>query len=616
MFNQLSIISLKQICFIVVIFFSFQFSFAQKAPSELTKYSHTDFIKLITESKDSVFSLKDAFIYFDKEKDSSFYYETPNNYFEFTNKDTLTINVEIDLKNVHFENRFEETGAALHHIKFTKPVTIVNVASVVLSNCIFKEGLTIEVNVPMNPYINYFELNSSLYFNDIAVNDCMVYGDAAIDIGTIETFSAMFVSITNSTFIRTADSNTAFGVNNIRSIDFYDNIFKGKDMISLFLDKSGSTQILSNDFGDASVVFLQAGISSSTINVIEDNIFRKPVLLEVENFNKMDNYNLKNWKTKMISYQGFLEYLKNIEKNNTDSYAVEDMFYNDSILKTYVDTYKYQFEKSYKNEKRLLGSFYDFYKSQYDIDYSNETYVFLKDLETKRYEFLNEKEASFKTYFTWKINQFLKVFSAYGTEPSRSIIMSIYVVFIFAFIYLFFPNSWDTMNRNRLMKRIRFYTRYFRDKESMKEIYQEEKKDELMTFTEFKEYMNKSQKETPSYFLWLAKPIYYFSSTNYKIISQLFDKTDILKGKWVDLPKKKKILVSFLMGLWIVTLLLFDILLKFINALTLSLNTFTTLGFGEIPTKGLPRYLSILQGFIGWFMLSIFSVSLISQLLN
>jgi small-conductance mechanosensitive channel len=97
---------------------------------------------------------------------------------------------------------------------------------------------------------------------------------------------------------------------------------------------------------------------------------------------------------------------------------------------------------------------------------------------------------------------------------------------------------------------------------------------------------------------------------------KLLDKTDILKGKWVDLPKRKKLLASFFMGLWIFMLLLFDLFIKVLNALTLSLNTFTTLGFGDIPTKGLPRYLSIVQGFIGWFMLSIFSVSLISQLLN
>lgn len=37
---------------------------------------------------------------------------------------------------------------------------------------------------------------------------------------------------------------------------------------------------------------------------------------------------------------------------------------------------------------------------------------------------------------------------------------------------------------------------------------------------------------------------------------------------------------------------------------------------GEIHIKGLPRYLAIIQGFIGWLMLTIFSVSLIAQLLN
>jgi hypothetical protein len=55
--------------------------------------------------------------------------------------------------------------------------------------------------------------------------------------------------------------------------------------------------------------------------------------------------------------------------------------------------------------------------------------------------------------------------------------------------------------------------------------------------------------------------------------------------------------------------------LKFLNALTLSLNAFTTLGFGNIPTHGAARYACVLQGFIGWFMLTIFSVALINQVL-
>jgi hypothetical protein len=54
-------------------------------------------------------------------------------------------------------------------------------------------------------------------------------------------------------------------------------------------------------------------------------------------------------------------------------------------------------------------------------------------------------------------------------------------------------------------------------------------------------------------------------------------------------------------------------LISVANATALSLNAFTTLGFGNIPTKGIARYICILQGFIGWFLLSIFTVALINQ---
>lgn len=53
--------------------------------------------------------------------------------------------------------------------------------------------------------------------------------------------------------------------------------------------------------------------------------------------------------------------------------------------------------------------------------------------------------------------------------------------------------------------------------------------------------------------------------------------------------------------------------ISIINATTLSLNAFTTLGFGNIPTHGLARYICVIQGFIGWFLLSIFTVALINQ---
>jgi len=61
--------------------------------------------------------------------------------------------------------------------------------------------------------------------------------------------------------------------------------------------------------------------------------------------------------------------------------------------------------------------------------------------------------------------------------------------------------------------------------------------------------------------------------------------------------------------------LVYGFVISLLNALTLSLNSFVTLGFGNIPTKGLARYICIIQGFIGWFLLSIFTVALINQVL-
>ena len=56
--------------------------------------------------------------------------------------------------------------------------------------------------------------------------------------------------------------------------------------------------------------------------------------------------------------------------------------------------------------------------------------------------------------------------------------------------------------------------------------------------------------------------------------------------------------------------------LRSLNSIMLSINTFSTLGFGDIPVKGIMRYVAIIEGFLGWFLLSIFSVSLISQILQ
>jgi hypothetical protein len=155
------------------------------------------------------------------------------------------------------------------------------------------------------------------------------------------------------------------------------------------------------------------------------------------------------------------------------------------------------------------------------------------------------------------------------------------------------------------------------DKEAgIHEVYIEEQAEGLLEFEEFKTFVNSKQKKVPKIFTATALPLYKWAVSGTKLSASLLKRVDIMKGTWSELPQHKRIWKSILLIGAFVIAIIYDMAIKMLNALMLSINTFTTLGFGEIPIKGLPRYLAIIQGFIGWFMLTIFSVSLISQLLN
>jgi hypothetical protein len=168
----------------------------------------------------------------------------------------------------------------------------------------------------------------------------------------------------------------------------------------------------------------------------------------------------------------------------------------------------------------------------------------------------------------------------------------------------------------RIMDRLRFFLKYSKQDEGVKEVYLEEKKEVLVPFEEFKAYFEEHGKKAPGFFYSVAMPLYKWSVSGTRLVSGLLGKVDVLDGTWENTPKSKRWLKSSLVVGAFLIALVYDIFIKILNAVMLSINTFTTLGFGEIPIKGLPRYLAIIQGFIGWFMLTIFSVSLISQLLN
>ena len=354
-------------------------------------------------------------------------------------------------------------------------------------------------------------------------------------------------------------------------------------------------------------------LSDFLIYEISKNTFGNTLLVSFDPSGKLvfDWDQLKNGLISNFNYQRSLRKL-----NTSPDFDYFESMVDPKYISKYFNEYRIENTEAFREESKLYGQFYKKYKEEQDIETANKVYIDLKDLQTARYKYQYHDNPSFKTFFTWKINQFLKVFSAYGTEPARAIIFSLYVILVFALIYLFFPNSWDKHGKNRIIDRYTFFMKYMNKNAGIHEVYLDDKKSELLQYDEFKKVIETSGKTVPKFFSATALPLYKWAVSGTRFSAALLKRFDIMKGTWMELPKSKRIWKSFLLiGAFLIALV-YDIFIKMLNALMLSINTFTTLGFGEIPIKGLPRYLAIIQGFIGWFMLTIFSVSLISQLLN
>ena len=121
----------------------------------------------------------------------------------------------------------------------------------------------------------------------------------------------------------------------------------------------------------------------------------------------------------------------------------------------------------------------------------------------------------------------------------------------------------------------------------------------------------------PSMLASLARPIYQISLLRYKLLNFSYKKAEFMAGKkWVDLEKKEKYWIGILTFFLTLTYIIYLIFIRAINSLILSINAFSTLGFGQIPVRGFTKYVAIIEGFIGWFMLSIFLVSILNQMLS
>tara|TARA_R110002073_G_scaffold108336_3_gene243406 strand:+ start:73718 stop:75577 length:1860 start_codon:yes stop_codon:yes gene_type:complete len=616
----------------ILILFAFLLSinsFSQELSTKYKEYSYAQLFKMIGNEKDTIFKLKDAIIRYNVKTDSVL---TTGKYsfMEISllnpKQEKIVIDKQIVFNNVHFGRKKQTIldldnpttsmyfAGYLLNIHFKKKVHFINVKGLEIYHCIFEERFRMS-NDDIVGFNDQFIKDKKIDPQN-TVGHNMFKKHLTINVrGNKEKLRwdrlHFFKNTVHTNYLEKLGLKNVFNqliISDITGSIILNNTFLGNGFTMLKLSKIDNISITDNTFMSPRSSIDLSGAHEKF--VVKNNTLTKGLQLAINDLKASDLIEWKQFNDKIYSENAFINYtelLPDEEYNKIDT---------DSFRTLYREKLRFQNSEIYAGEAAMRGVLYRHYRDNFDMVSANKVYMNLKDFETMHLKYQFEIDPSFDTYFQWKVNQFLKVFSNYGTKPSKAITFSVYVIFVFALFYLFFPNSWDRHGKNRILDRYSFFLKYMDKKAGIHEVYLEGQKEEILAYDEYKKLIEKSDKKVPRFFTATVLPIYKWSVAGTQLSMSFLRKIDIMKGTWSDLPKSKRIWKSTLLISAFLIAVLYDVFIKMLNALMLSINTFTTLGFGEIPIKGLPRYLAIVQGFIGWFMLTIFSVSLISQLLN
>ncbi|MFN8416352.1 MAG: potassium channel family protein [Cytophagaceae bacterium] len=307
---------------------------------------------------------------------------------------------------------------------------------------------------------------------------------------------------------------------------------------------------------------------------------------------------------------------------NSSNAKIDWEYFKNQKLKVRTDSNAFLGGKDVVNNKFLFESLisiyallYESYKEQGNRLSANSCYVEWKNIERDYLAHQLTLSYDVNTWFSWFMDEFLYFFCDYGTNPFKSLMWSLVVMLIFTM--LFFIALWnrETSEHQDMRIVLKNFGMYFTHNKSFIEIataiskYKEENEGE-----DLREYIESHKNVLPTYFtlfsLRMSMKRFHFP------FMFLFRWADKILGKWDDASQNKKQLIKVIVGVWVVVLTAKILLIRVFDAFTMSLNSFSTLGYGELPQNEIVRYMTIIEGFIGWFLLSIFSVALISQIIQ
>lgn len=560
------------------------------------KISISEWIEEMEKCKDQKYRLNDTEIFFDDSKDSLYHWNHSLN--EPSAKDTkreksifptivirnckLPNNIACQVRNILFQNNISFGGCE-------------GGSQLTFYNCTFKQGLDFlgsDLSVIRFNYCSILHRTvvCESQISMFSFSNCSFYTDNQI----VKSIYKIGYEIANQTY-----QYLFYIYQNEKKI----NTFELRDckllptevtpVISVYGGKYDVISFEGINFSNSIVDFTACSIKENFI--VDKCKFKQPFGINGINFPK-DNTSF-NWsQLDSVGLGLYRDYAQAPYTNKTDTLISDVDLFN-------------KLNSSYRK-------FFSMYRTQGDIESANACYKQMKDMETRRYLHLYRQDSSINKWFNWRFNQFLKYFSEYGTNPVQSLIISMWTILIFAGMYFFCYSDWDCINRTFLIKQHRKIMQYFRSEQRLEDFYMEDYIEDLKTFADYKKEMAESKHEIPVFIILLGKPLYLLSIIKHKISTFIYRRTEVLQGRWINLTPARKVFVGLTVSLSLVIYMIYLGFIRALNSTTLSVNAFSTLGFGTIPVKGASRYITILEGFIGWFLLSIFSVSLISQMLQ
>lgn len=571
--------------------------FAQENAAEPTRYtrriSFQDWLEEMANYRDSVYQLENVEIY---------YRDDADNLFDNEKKVTkhYTINADVILLNCHINT---DTTPFFKYITFNKSLILQSIEGLRHFNflhCDFNGALGFFGCTLNEVRLDKCNIRGNFILQENKIHEAMEIDECTIDYKNSINPYAIRHLIDQEDFTEQDSSQFFFLLN--EKFDFY--VKKTK-----FLPTRLPNPIISfmdNEFTEIQIDSCDIARPIDFLDVEVENLF---VIREC----RFDSLHSK------LSFEAtsFPDENTNIVFDQIQGRLAIFMEYTNYVYtarkpEELTDKYKY----AYMELINIYNQIETIYQQRGDGDSFNKCYVEKKDLETRMLKYQYELKPDIKAYFDWQMNIFLKFFCSYGTDPVRSLVISFYVILLFALFYFVFPSEEDNLTRDRFVRNIKECMIYFQSDAEVAYKHLEDKIIETEHLEEEKTRLLEPRKSIPSFIYFIGSPLYYIYLEYYEVSLWLRHRMNMKAGIWEQLSPRRKVLTFLIMGGYITFFILWGFLMRVFNALALSLNAFVTLGYGEIEAKGISRYLAVLEGAMGWFLLSIFSVSLISQILQ